>query len=175
MLFKFRIITVIFGVSDGFPLLCCVQLHTYEPRHKKTCLWEFPTKSDSDWSAQLQKLAWGFNFWLQKLETLHYLGSEQQRRWSDCADAQADLRLCCLHMTLDRFSHGPAHILTEWRFWWNRSLFNPCRLRYWKRKHSSWAATWQNQQNECASSEDSDQPGHPPSLIGVFAMRSMSS
>ena len=25
-----------------------------------------------------------------------------------------------------------------------------------------WAATWQNQQNNSASSEDSDQPGHPP-------------
>ena len=34
-----------------------------------------------------------------------------------------------------------------------------------------WAATWQNQQNECAPSEDSDQPGHPPSLISVFAVR----
>ena len=33
-----------------------------------------------------------------------------------------------------------------------------------------WAATWQNQQNECAPSEDSDQPGHPPSLIRVFAV-----
>ena len=32
-----------------------------------------------------------------------------------------------------------------------------------------WAATWQNQQNGCAPSEDSDQPGHPPSLIRVFA------
>ena len=28
-----------------------------------------------------------------------------------------------------------------------------------------WAATWQNQENGCAPSEDSDQPGHPPSLI----------
>ena len=27
------------------------------------------------------------------------------------------------------------------------------------------------QQNECAPSEDSDQPGHPPSLIRVFAVR----
>ena len=27
-----------------------------------------------------------------------------------------------------------------------------------------WATTWLNQQSECASSEDSDQPGHPPSL-----------
>ena len=34
-----------------------------------------------------------------------------------------------------------------------------------------WATTWQNQQNECAPSEDSDQPGHPLSLIKVFAVR----
>ena len=40
-------------------------------------------------------------------------------------------------------------------------------------KVSIWAATWQNQQNECTPSEDSDQPGHPPSqsLIRVFAVR----
>ena len=40
-------------------------------------------------------------------------------------------------------------------------------------QHSSeytWAATWQNQQNECAPTEDSYQPGHPPSLIRVFAV-----
>ena len=29
--------------------------------------------------------------------------------------------------------------------------------------------------NGCAPSKDSDQPGHPPSLIKVFAMRSMDS
>ena len=40
---------------------------------------------------------------------------------------------------------------------------------------SIWATTWQNQQNECAPSEDSDQPGHPPSLIRVFAVRSTGS
>ena len=34
-----------------------------------------------------------------------------------------------------------------------------------------WATTWQNQQYECAPSKDSDQPGHPPSLIRVFAVR----
>ena len=34
---------------------------------------------------------------------------------------------------------------------------------------SKWAATWQNQQSDCAPSEDSDQPGHPPNLIRVFA------
>ena len=35
----------------------------------------------------------------------------------------------------------------------------------------NWAASWQNQQSECAPSEDSDQPGHPPSLTRVFAVR----
>ena len=34
-----------------------------------------------------------------------------------------------------------------------------------------WAMTWQNQQSECAPSEDSDQLGHPPSLIRVFNVR----
>ena len=33
-----------------------------------------------------------------------------------------------------------------------------------------WAATWQNQQNDCAPSEDSDQPVHSPSLIRVFTV-----
>ena len=31
-----------------------------------------------------------------------------------------------------------------------------------------WATSWQNQQCGCAPSEDSDQPGHPPSLIRVL-------
>ena len=36
-----------------------------------------------------------------------------------------------------------------------------------------WATTWQNQQNECVPSEDSDQPGHP--VWSVFAVRSVGS
>ena len=34
-----------------------------------------------------------------------------------------------------------------------------------------WASSWENQQCGCAPSEDSGQPGHPPSLIRVFAVR----
>ena len=34
-----------------------------------------------------------------------------------------------------------------------------------------WGATCQNQQSDCAPSEDSAQPGHPPSLIRVFVVR----
>ena len=33
-----------------------------------------------------------------------------------------------------------------------------CCMPTWKK----WATTWQNQQNECAPSEDSDKPEHPP-------------
>ena len=36
--------------------------------------------------------------------------SRQQRPWSDCADAQADLGVRCLHMPDDTFLHGVGHI-----------------------------------------------------------------
>ena len=39
-----------------------------------------------------------------------------------------------------------------------------------EQENSRLTATWQNQQNKCAPSEHSDQPGHPPSLIRVFAV-----
>ena len=34
-----------------------------------------------------------------------------KRRWSDCADAQADLRFCCSHMAQTGFPNDVAHIL----------------------------------------------------------------
>ena len=71
----------------------------YEPRHDKTCLREFPTRPDTNRPAQPQKIARVLKIWLKNLEILYYLSSEEQRRWSDCADAQSELRLCCLHMT----------------------------------------------------------------------------
>ena len=42
---------------------------------------------------------------------------------------------------------------------------------FWTGNNSTWAMIWPNRQNGCAPSEDSDQPGHPPSLIRVFAVR----
>ena len=52
-------------------------------------------------------------------------------------------------------------------------------LQTWKKLYGNgfwiviWAVTWQNQQSDCAPCKDSDQPGHPPSLIRVFDLRSM--
>ena len=44
-------------------------------------------------------------------------------------------------------------------------------VKFYQCNFTIWAATWQNQQNECAPSEDSDQSGHLPSLSRVFAVR----
>ena len=54
--------------------------------------------NDSNQPAQLQRLARVLKLQLLQVEVLYYKGSEQQRRWSDCANAQADLHLCCSHM-----------------------------------------------------------------------------
>ena len=57
----------------------------------------------------------------------------------------------------------------KWKVALAVELVVPCIRAY---TFSTWAATWQNQKkNECATNEDSDQPGHPPSLIRVFAVR----
>ena len=63
----------------------------------------FATKVDSNRPAQLQRLARGLKIWLYQVEVLYYPGSKQQNRWSDCADAQADVRLCCSHMAWTGF------------------------------------------------------------------------
>ena len=56
----------------------------------------------------------------------------------------------------------------------NKKVFIICLTVFKKENvklYKIWASTWQNQQNVCAPSEDSDQPRHPPSLIRVFAVR----
>ena len=40
----------------------CKNMHAFEPCHVKTCLREFPTRLDSNWPAQLQKLTLGLKF-----------------------------------------------------------------------------------------------------------------
>ena len=48
------------SIQDIFHFSACprfVGALTYEPRHDKTCLWEFPTRPDTNQPAQPQKLA----------------------------------------------------------------------------------------------------------------------
>ena len=60
------------------------------------------------------------------------------------------------------------HVWDDQPLWMNNYIF-PYAPTY--EPTNIWAASWQNQQSECAPSEDSDQPGHPLSLIRVFAVR----
>ena len=70
---------------------------SFEPRHEKTCLREFPTRlkpacSATETSMRLEILV---------TEPIDITLSRQTApmRWSDCKDAHADLHLCCSHMT----------------------------------------------------------------------------
>ena len=57
-------------------IIMYVILNVYEPRQDKTCLREFPTRPDTNRSAQPQKLARVMEFRLYNLEVLYYLSSE---------------------------------------------------------------------------------------------------
>ena len=94
---------------------------SYEPRHKKTCLWDLrPGKVQT--SLLRLALAWHFStYWLQ---VLYYLRSEQQRCWSDCVDAQADLHLFCLHRAKAGF------LMTKLIFWCTIWLVGE-KLEFW--------------------------------------------
>ena len=84
----------------------------------------------SNQPAQLQKLARILKLWIKQVYISYYLSSEQ-KCWSDCADAQADLRLCCSHIAQDTFSHELAHLITEWYGWGLKPVVrscNPCHI-----------------------------------------------
>ena len=72
----------------------------------------YSTKRDSNQSAQLQRLARKLKFRLWQAWIWYLSKSEKQRRWSDCAYAQAGLRLCCSqHPERQVFWHrGPYHM-----------------------------------------------------------------
>ena len=96
-------------------------------RHEKTCLRGLRPGRTKNRSAQPQKLDRGLTFRIRKLKVFYYLVSEQQRCWSDCADAQADLRLCCSHMALTYFFHVVSHLFCP-RLWKNKNKIKIMRF-----------------------------------------------
>ena len=63
---------------------------------RKPTFW-LPTWSDTYQAVQLQKMARGLKFWIQKAEGLYYLCSENKDADQLCGYREADLRLCiCL-------------------------------------------------------------------------------
>ena len=88
---------------------------------------------------------------------------------SACASAEYDQRFCfrCLDsiipiLAIAEISRPKLVSVAE------KTDFHVTRLVYWPPHDKTNRMT-------CAPSEDSDQPGHPPSLIRVFAVRSMGS
>ena len=87
-------------MASGSMVILNTKIH--EPHHEKTCLQGLrPVETQTVRSATETTRV--LKFPLEQVEVLYYPGSKQQRCWSDCADAQADLRLCCLHMAYTGF------------------------------------------------------------------------
>ena len=108
---------------------------------------------------------------------------KQCRPWSDCSltwgyivypglsvQILRIITVSGVHENLEahfKFTKYFLFIVTQ--TFWVFSQYLPCILHHILKYFviHIWAATWQNQQNECAPTEDSDQPGHPPILIGL--------
>ena len=134
-----------------------------EPGHEKMCLSHMRTikaqislRIRAVWSApfccSLPRLYNIYSFYIRNLKPLGSLYSWAGRFESYLVENPEDT-----------FSHDEVQI---------QATISRNGLPENKKK---WAATRQNQQSGCAPSEDSDQPGHPSSLIRVFAVRSTGS
>ena len=102
----------------------------------------YASSKDSDQPGHLPSLIRVFAVRMKKDWVLSYPLSAQRRLWSDWVDAQADLLLGA--QSFCWFCHEVAHIALD--------------------------LLPKSNKMACEHSEDSDQPGHPPSLIRVFAV-----
>ena len=69
----------------------------YEPRCENQSSG-FPTRSDTNWAVQPQKMARGWKFWIYVEEGLHYPCSENKGADQLCGHREADLRLFFTHI-----------------------------------------------------------------------------
>ena len=96
--------------------------------------------------------------------------SAQRRLWSDWAD----LSLWWEHMPFCWFCLEAAQTIFDGLLS-TLLRYGMAALLNKSMQNLNWVASWQNQQNNGAPSEDSDQPGYPLSLVRVFAVRSVGS
>ena len=176
----FGSVTVFFHVSSlisGIVITCleegagCFADRLSEPQHDETNKMTCAPSEDSDQPVCPHSLTGVFLVRMTTTWILSYPLSAQRSLRSDWADAQADLSLSWAHMPIRWFCHEAAHLCIH--LFYSSSWYQ--RLRSLTVVLAEDISTWQNQQNVCAPSEDSDQPGHSPNLIRVFAVRSMGS
>ena len=108
-----------------------------------------PPSLNSDQPGHPPSLIRVFALRMKKAWVLSDLLSAQWRLWSDWADAQADMSLRWAHMTFCWFCHEAAQLNCVWQ------------VRIYEPEHDK------TNKIACAPSEDSDQPGYPPSLISL--------
>ena len=58
----------------------------------------FPTRSDTNWAVQPQKMARGLRLWISNVEGLFYLCSENKGADQLRSNCRADQHLCFSHM-----------------------------------------------------------------------------
>ena len=129
------------------------QIKTNVPEHNQTNKMICTSSQDSDKPGHPPSLIRVFSVHMRNPGVLGYRLSALQKligpaRYPGLSSLHRMLRSFCW------LCHARAHILCV--------ICNNCG-------DNIWAATWQNQQSGCAPSKDSDQLGHPPSLIRVFA------
>ena len=140
----------------------------YEPRHEKTCLG---TDHLIFWGGGGHGWVFSSRFSFDRKTDFFFSQSESQNIFfQDKAKTKyffSKQHICSKCILLDLyvrvFLEPNIHGYIVYMFVYT------CILDIWVRVYMSRdmtkPATWQNQQNGCAPSEDSDQPGHPPSLI----------
>ena len=127
--------------------------------HASTLTTELPSHTVDLW--QLQYL---FRVNHQNWMGNHCPATCNVGNWTSVLRQQATILILCYP--------GP---IIQWLFSYSQSyhIFSCFETDNDLFDFTNWAASSQNQQCGCAPSEDSDQPGHLPSLIRVFAVRSM--
>ena len=117
-------------------------------------------------------LQWGNHARTQSLFISSY---EQQRLWSEGLRGRAYWSEVCSAYMLLCVSLWAAYYFFFSICRMTRTIFLllmcSCVSGQQLFPQSKWAASWQNQQNDICAQRDSDQPGHPPSLIRAFAVR----
>ena len=94
--------------KTSFYLSKCVIL--IQLRREKIGLQTYASSKASGEPAHPRSLVRSFAVYLKIYQGLLFIKSKQQSFWRDCADAQAPLKLCCLHMSEGPFSYDAPHL-----------------------------------------------------------------
>ena len=88
-------------------------LSIFLPHREKMGLQTYANSKASGEPVRPRSLARSFTVCWKFHQGLLFIKSKQQSFWRDCADVQARLKRCCLHMSEGPFSHDAAHLVHD--------------------------------------------------------------